>query len=257
MASILAVRGLMRRRILVNYRVEPSAIEGLVPPPFDLRLVHGKAMVGVCLIRLEHLRPAAVLGMDVGLTSENAAYRVAVLWSDAASGEKRHGVYIIRRDTSSSLQHALGARLFPGQYCRSRFGVSDREGRVVIRVRSQDGQGDLELRAHEVDAFHGDSVFASLDEASRFYRQAAVGYSAGRADTHFEGLRLLTANWDARPLAIEVARSAFLGGLATSTGIVEFDNALILRDMDHEWHPLAPIAIEGWGRTQTEGSRAS
>ena len=257
MARVPALRGLMKRRILVNYRVEPSAIEGLVPPPFELRLVRGKAMAGVCLIRVEHLRPATVLGMDVGLTSENAAYRVAVAWPDPPSSEMRHGVYIARRDTSSSLQHALSGPLFPGKDCRSRFGVSDREGRVAIRVRSEDAEGNLEVRAQEVDAFPSDSVFGSLDEASRFYREAAVGYSAGRGDRQFEGLRLRTADWEVRPLAIEAARSAFLDGLATAPGAVEFDNALILRDLDHEWHAVPPIAIEGWERMQTEGSRAS
>jgi uncharacterized protein YqjF (DUF2071 family) len=257
MASIPALRGLMKRRILVNYRVEPSAIDGLVPPPFELRLVRGKAMAGVCLIRLEHLRSAAVQGMNVGLTSENAAYRVAVAWPDPASGEARRGVYIARRDTSSALQHALGGRLFPGQYCRSRFEVSDREGRIAIRVCSEDGKGDLELRAQEVGAFLSDSVFGSLDEASRFYREAALGYSASRGDRQFEGLCLRTADWEVRPLAIEAARSALLDGLATSPGSVKFDNALILRDLDHEWHPVPPITTEGWDRIVTKASRAS
>jgi hypothetical protein len=246
MASIPALRGLMKRRILLNYRVEPSAIEGLVPWPFHLRLVRGKAMLGVCLIRLEHLRPAAVVGLDVGLTSENAAYRIAVAWSDPARGETR-GVYIPRRDTSSSLQHEAGGRLFPGQYGRSRFAVSDREGRIAIRVRSEDGAGDLELRAHETDVFPADSVFASLDEASRFYREAAMGYSAGRGDGQFEGLRLWTGTWDVRPLRIEAARSTFLDGL-TAPGRVELDSALILRDLEHEWQPLPPILVEVWRR---------
>lgn len=52
------VRGVIDRRILVNYRVDPSVIAPLLPPPFRPKLVRGMALVGICLIRLKQLRPA-------------------------------------------------------------------------------------------------------------------------------------------------------------------------------------------------------
>jgi hypothetical protein len=57
-------------------------------------------MAGICLIRLEQMRPRFAPPV-VGLTSENAAHRIAVEWDE--HGTRREGVYIPRRDTSSRL----------------------------------------------------------------------------------------------------------------------------------------------------------
>ena len=104
------VQGLIRRRILVNFRVDPEVIQDQLPPPFHPKLVGGWAIAGICLIRLEQLRPKGLLAA-VGTSSENAAHRVAVTWKDA-SGGACEGVYIARRDTSSSLNALVGAASF-------------------------------------------------------------------------------------------------------------------------------------------------
>jgi len=101
----------MERRILVNYRVDPDVLASALPPPFRPVLVDGHGVAGKCLIRLGGICRAMFPAL-VGLTSENAAHRVAVRW-DTPSGP-RTGVYIPRRDTSSLLAAVAGGRLFPG-----------------------------------------------------------------------------------------------------------------------------------------------
>jgi hypothetical protein len=246
MTRIPAIRGVIKRRILVNYRVEPEALRGVVPPPFKVRLVDGYAMAGVCLIRLERVRPSAVPGPDVGLASDNVAYRVAVGWDDPETHEPRQGVYIPRRDTSSSLQRAFGGRFFPGEYHHSRFGASDHDGQISVTVSSEDGGGDVELKASEVDAFPDGSVFGSLAEASKFFEEGSVGYSAKQHDDRLDGLLLLTDSWTVRPLDIHHAHSSFFERIATSApGSVSFDNALIMRDVPHEWQALPQLIADG------------
>ena len=44
---IPVIRGLIDRRILVNYRVKPDVLAGLLPKPFRLKLVNGMGMAGV------------------------------------------------------------------------------------------------------------------------------------------------------------------------------------------------------------------
>ena len=239
MTRIPAIRGVIKRRILVNYRVEPAALHEIVPAPFRVRLMDGYAMAGVCLIRLERVRPSALPGPDVGLASDNVAYRVAVEWTDPDTHEPSQGVYIPRRDTSSSLQRAFGGRFFPGEYHHSRFTVSDADGRISITVGSDDGGGDVELKASETDEFPDDSVFGSLAQASHFFEEGSVGYSAKQQDDRLDGLLLLTESWAVRPLAVHDARSSFFERLETSApGSVSLDNALIMRDVPHEWHAL-------------------
>src|SRR5689334_24435689 len=107
------LRGVIARRILVNYRVDPDVLQKLLPPPFQPKLIAGMGMAGICLIRLTHLRPPLLPGI-VGVTSENAAHRIAVRWHDATGWHE--GVYIPRRDTASRFNTLVGGRLFPGYH---------------------------------------------------------------------------------------------------------------------------------------------
>src|SRR5437764_15331583 len=109
---IPVIRGTIDRRILVNYRVGPKVLEKILPPPFRPKLVNGVGMAGVCLIRLKSIRPRFLPGF-VGISSENAAHRIAVEWEQ--DGTPHEGVFIRRRDTSSRLNALAGGRLFPGE----------------------------------------------------------------------------------------------------------------------------------------------
>ena len=107
------IQGVIRRRILANFRVEPAVMQRQLPPRFRPKLHKGFAVAGICLIRLEHIRPQRMPEI-IGLSSENAAHRVAVLWDE--DNESREGVYISRRDTDSQINHLLGGRVFPGEH---------------------------------------------------------------------------------------------------------------------------------------------
>ena len=70
--QIPIMRGIIDRRILVNFRVDPTVLAGLLPAPFRPKLVKGIGMAGVCLIRLKDIRPRwlpsfrLVEGQDIG-----------------------------------------------------------------------------------------------------------------------------------------------------------------------------------------------
>ena len=51
------IAGVIRRRLLLNYRVEPDVLAHQIPAPFVPKLHHGSAIAGICLIRLEAIRP--------------------------------------------------------------------------------------------------------------------------------------------------------------------------------------------------------
>jgi hypothetical protein len=116
------IRGVLDRRILVNFRADPDVLAGILPPPFRPKVVNGVGMAGVCLIRLKHIRPRW-LPPFMGISSENAAHRIAVEWEQ--DGQLREGVFIPRRDTSSRLNALAGGRLFPGLHHHARFQVDE------------------------------------------------------------------------------------------------------------------------------------
>src|SRR5271168_187944 len=113
------MRGLIKRRILVNFRADPTTVGRLLPEPFRPKLYRDHAIVGICLIRLEQIRPAGLPAL-VGMSSENAAHRIAVEWTGEA-GKSCEGVFIPRRDTGSVVNQLAGGRIFPGEHHAATF----------------------------------------------------------------------------------------------------------------------------------------
>jgi hypothetical protein len=232
---IPTIRGVIDRRILANFRVEPEAIRRVLPPPFRPKLVRGKAIGGVCLIRLAQLRPS-FLPLPWGAGSENAAHRIAVEWEDA-DGRTREGVYIPRRDTSSRFNALAGGRLFPGLHHHASFTVVETGDYLSVALISDDGDTRVRVAGRVADALPASSVFASVDEASQFFAAGRLGYSATRTPGRYDGLELACRDWHVEPLAAEAVESSFFQDAARfPPGAAEFDCALVMRGIEHEWH---------------------
>jgi hypothetical protein len=112
------IKGLIARRVLVNYRVDVDVLQRMLPSPFRVKITSGFGIAGVCLIRLAQMGPR-FWPSRLGLGSEDAAHRIAVECHSAEG--VRQGVFIPRRDTSSALNVVLGGRLFPGKSHLARF----------------------------------------------------------------------------------------------------------------------------------------
>jgi hypothetical protein len=242
--KLSALQGMVRRRILVNFRVDPDVIQRQLPPPFRPKLLGTWAMAGICLIRLEQIRPVG-LPVVFGRSSENAAHRIAVTWADE-TGEVREGVYIPRRDTGALLNHLVGGRLFPGEHQRARFWVRDDLVSLDLVLNTDGGAADVRLRARASDRLPSTSHFASLEEAARFFAAGAVGYSATRRGTRLDGLRMHAVEWRTEALEVETLYSSyFADGDRFPPGSLAFDCALIMRDIEHEWQMLPDLHPDG------------
>jgi hypothetical protein len=235
------VHGIIRRRLLVNFRIDPEVAQAQLPEPFRPKLHDGFAVGGICLIRLEGIRPRRFPEI-VGLSSENAAHRFAVTWTDAAGPQE--GVYIPRRDSSSLFNSMAGGRLFPGEQHRARFDVTDDGEHVSLAVTSSDREVSVRVIGATADALPSRSIFASTDEASRFFESGATGYSATAAGKRLDGMMLHTDQWEVRPLDVELVQSSYFDDRTRfPAGSVLFDCALVMRNIVHEWHPRAAIAL--------------
>jgi hypothetical protein len=226
----------MQRRILVNYRVDPDILASLLPEPFRPAVVGGFGVAGICLIRLGHIRPSG-WPASLGLTSENVAHRVAVEWPSAHGTVT--GVYIPRRDTSSTLTAVLGGRAFPGWHHRAHFDVEEREGSYRVEMSSRDGATKVIVATHRADAVMADSIFGDVAAASAFFRCAPVGYSATPRPGIFDGVALATKQWAMAPLQIDEAKSSFFADPARfPLGTATLDSAFLMANVDTTWQPL-------------------
>ena len=240
--KIPTIQGIIDRRVLVNFRVDADVLARVCPAPFRPQTIGGFGIAGICLIRLKNIRPKG-LPTFLGISSENAAHRIAVEWN--AGTETRSGVYITRRDTSSVLNTLAGGRIFPGVHHRARFDVLESNDKYRVVMDSFDASAHVSVDSRTTDQWPSDSVFANVTECSKFFESGSVGYSPANSANDFDGLELRTDDWQVQPLSIKKVRSSFFNDHDLfPKGSVEFDNALLMRGVPHEWHSCQSICCD-------------
>jgi uncharacterized protein YqjF (DUF2071 family) len=216
----------VERRLLINYRVDPEVAQTLLPDGLRPQLVDGSAVAGICLIRLNHLRPNW-FRPRIGWGAENAAHRIAVEWDDATG--THNGVYIPQRHSASRLAVLAGGRIFPGFHKLARFRGAETADRISVAFTAPgtDVEAEVLIRP-ELDS----SLFADLATASAFFRSGAVGWSPAR-DGSLEGLRLDTDFWKVEAAEAVRVRSSFFDALPAGSAVL--DCVLVMRDVPITW----------------------
>ncbi len=236
-------RGVIDRRILVNFAIEPQVLDPVLPDRFRPRTVDGpageRAIGGICCIRLTAMRPRG-LPAAVGVTSENAAHRIGVEW-EGDDGETRSGVYVPRRDTSSRLNSVFGSRSF-GRHYHADFAVTEDADRYRLHMRNDDHDVTVEVDAMETDGLPDGSVFPDVGAASAYHECGAVGYCPTPTGDRLAGVELATDEWHVEPLSVESVRASFFEQFPEDA--VTFDNALLMCDIGHEWQPRRSFTVE-------------
>ncbi len=244
------IRGMIDRRILANYRMDPEVMARQLPAPFRPKQIHGYAMGGICLIRLCKVRPR-FLPLPWGIRSENAAHRIAVEWE--VDGQYQQGVYIPRRDTNAWLNTFAGGSLFPGIHHHAHFSVDEAATSFAVRMRSDDGHSNIRVEGRVAKDLPESSVFRSLAEASEFFAAGSLGYSATANQGRYDGLELRCYSWQVEPLTIDKIESSYFDDPERfPPGAVDFDCALLMRRIDHEWHGRDDLFCAAAVQTATE-----
>jgi hypothetical protein len=237
--TMIAIRSVVERRLLMNYRVDAEYALRQLPPEFRPQLVHGYAVAGICLLRLGQVRPTALPGHGWGLSSENAAHRYAVEW-DTESGTAT-GVYIARRDSDSLLNVLGGGRLFPGAHGRATFDIAENGNDLSVACTTADGtiKVDVAGTVQPDGWWEGSELFDSAPAATQFFRAGCDGYSPARGGG-YEGMRLRSDGMQLRPVAITRALSTVYD--AYPAGAATLDCALVTVDTPAYWEPLPRLA---------------
>ena len=234
--KIPIIKGLIDRRILINYQIDEEVLNDFLPKPFKPKLVKGKGIAGICLLRLKEIRPKG-LPKQIGISSENGAHRIAVEWEE--KGELKEGVFIPRRDTSSKLNSLAGGTIFPGIHHLAKFKVIENNGNYEVSFISND-ETFLSIKAKETEKWNNESVFEDLNCVSNFFENGSIGYSPDKND--FEGLELKTQNWEDSLLEVESVKSSFFENENIfPKGTLKFDNPLLMKNIEHEWIGLKKI----------------
>jgi len=155
-------------------------------------------------------------------------------------------VYVPRRDTSSRLNSVFGSRSF-GRHYHADFAVGEGDGRYRLQMRNDDHDVTVQVDATETDGLPDGSVFPDVSTASAYHECGAVGYCPTPDGDRLAGVELATDEWRVEPLSVDSVRASFFEQF--STDAVTFDNALLMRDIGHEWQPRRHISTAGAARS--------
>lgn len=236
--------GIIVRRLLINYRVDPEIVRPMLPEPLYPRLHNGHAIAGSCLIRLSKLRPTWVPQM-FGISSEGTAHRISMWWEE--DGIRKTGVFVPRRDSSSRINCLLGGRLFPGVQHHARFAVIESGNQIEINVRDGEDQSMIHLSARLCNEFPSSSIFGSLEAASQFLEDDRVGISSRRQGRGFDAMELRIRQWKVRPVSVSVVHSSLFDDRTRfPSGSATLDCTVHMTNINHEWL-VAPAPRNGAG----------
>ena len=234
--KIPTIHGIIERRILVNFVANPEVVQSILPKPFHPKLFEGKAIVGICLIRLKDIKPKGFPNF-IGVNSENGAHRIAVEWSE--EGQIKEGVYIPRRDTNLKLNSLVGGRIFPGKHYYAKFNVLEENNNYHLDFTSSDNT-IIEIDATLSENFDEDSIFRTLDNVSKFFEKGSLGFSPN--GKNLEGLKLETYEWKVKPLKVRNVKSSFFEDENIfPKGSIKFDNAILMENIEHEWKSVKSL----------------
>jgi hypothetical protein len=223
------ITGIIDHRILLNFRVNPDVMQRALPDVFRPKVVSGYAIGGICQVSLSKMR-AKGLPEVVGTRSHNAAHRIAVV------GPTGDGVFVPRRDTDSFLNKLAGGRLFPGIYSRARFNVGGSGDEYSVTIHDRDQNPIMSIAASVVDRLPAGSVFSDMNEASDFFLGGNLGWSPRPDGQGFDTIEMITHDWRIEPLYVTSWQSAFFSDESQfPAGSVEFDGAMIMRNIPHSW----------------------
>lgn len=95
----------------------------------------------------------------------------------------------------------------------------------------------MSVTARVAEGLPADSVFDSVEDASRFFEGGALGYSATGDPSRYDELELRCKTWAIQPLAVEALQSSYFDDRTKfPQGSATFDCALLMRGIKHEWH---------------------
>lgn len=240
MKLMTTLRAQVRRRLLISYRIDPDIAQDLIPDQFRPQLVDGSAVIGVCMIGLQTVRPGW-FRPRVGFRSENVAHRIAVEWVEG--GATRTGVYILERHSSSMVPVLAGGRLFPGVQKRARFDLDESDSRFRVTMTAPRTHVSVDI------ALGGEwtsSLFPTVEAASTFHETGSVGWSPRRNGAGVEPLELTSGEWKVEAGTVISARSSVIDALGRGAAVL--DSVVVMRDIPFFWdtpdiHPEAVVGV--------------
>jgi len=229
---ITPVHGVVERRLLVTYRLDPDVAKEVLPAPLQARLIGGYAVAGIALAHVGRIRPAGLPAV-VGLSRETGMHGIAVEWGTTRS--LHTGVFVMHRDS-------VGAG--PGRRLRwaPRFTVDERADGLRVAYTSRDHAVRVDVDVSLAAGLAGSALFRDVRAAIRFLElDGPEGTSWGPS---LRGLKLSAGDRCFGAARVRTATSSIFADTSVfPPGSLHVDSALLLRDL--ALAPSPPERVRG------------
>jgi hypothetical protein len=228
-----AIRGTIRRRLLVNVVVDPDEAAHRLPAGLRPHVTGDGTVVGCCLLEIEHVRPTGIPAV-LGTGLRAAAHRISAEWDDQSGTTA--GVYVPLRHTDSRPARALGGRWFPGVHRPASIQIAGDERDLCWSVEPRDGARGFAIRVEA--SLPSTEAAEPCEPIGGSCLAAAVGLSP---DHHgvLEAARMEPEHRAALRVEVEDLHSQFLTGFKSARPAPSY----LVRDVRVTWTPApAPVA---------------
>ena len=119
---------LIRRRLLVNFRVDAEVMRRFLPAPFRPKLHAGYAVAGICLIRISSRFARPGFRRFAGFPARTPLTGLRWFGMIHLAGPRRGSLHSPARYRLAGLNHLAGGRVFPGEHHHADFQASTDDG---------------------------------------------------------------------------------------------------------------------------------
>ena len=232
--------------LVLTYAYPAEILRPLVPPGLTLDASDGFGFVAIAMVQTQALRPA-LLPPQAGQNFFLAGYRVFTKLH--RHGRSFRGLRILRSDTNRRLMVAGGNLLTHYNYRLCSAEMTERDGKLEVKVQTRDGRGNLrvvaDLAATE-ERLPAGSPFAGVHDALRFAGPLPRTFDFESETNSIISISAQRKDWQPRLVPVEVTLATFLetGPLSGAPG--RLASAFYLRDIDYRWergvrYPLSEV----------------
>jgi len=225
-----AIRGTIRRRLLVNALVDPDEAAERLPAGLRPHVTDKGTVVGCCLLEIDHIRPSRLPAV-LGTRLRAAAHRISAEWDDE-TGVTTVGVYVPVRHTDSNAAAMIGGRWFPGVHRRAAMDVAESAEGLSWTIEPAGRTQGFGMRVVASTSTKTPSM--PCEPIGGTCLSAIIGLSPDHHD-ELEAARMVPDHRLAQRVVVEQFESEFLASFTTARRALSF----LMRDVGVTWTAAA------------------
>ncbi len=218
---------------LVNFAMEPSLLQRLLPHPIQPDVRNGEAFLSVVVSELADMRPTFI-PKGFGFNFNQIVYRAIVTCNN------ERGVHFLRSDANNRFMCLTGNLFSFFHFNYARINTALENGHHRINVATKNREADI-IANYDLSKLNKEmpkySVFSSLDDAKEFFVELYVAFSTiGDFST---AVRIKRTNWDLSVVHDENAIYSFMDGSQMfPKGSTRLDSVFYVKNLFYHWHTL-------------------